>query len=1027
MRALRWIALAAAVVVAVALLLVGAHGPGTPSSGARDTGKSVQVAPSATGLTSTRSPRDSSSIDQSRSDDDTAVAFRIDVADTDGAPIEGAQVEVHELPLHPRERVAPLVAALPEPADDAGTVLVRLDDTGRYRLIVSAPGYADDVVDTAWVSGDPPTRHQVRLARGAIVVVRVVEPDGDPIPDAVLDVSTRTTAALPWLRSWRLRTDAEGVARVSTPNPGRIAVRAQEPEGDEWIHARVPEIDELRVIAERGAGADAPPRQTFTARVVDAAQEPVVGAEVRFHTFRGPVDGATDDDGRCITWTFSNASTPIFSVEARAANHAPVTVSVAPASVTPGGRWDGPTLVLGGATLEGVVTGPDGPVRGATVTVWIPGARPFGRMDPVCGRTDDSGHYRVHGLPAGTLLVEADAPGFDPVGADEHGNVLGWDEPSVDDLDDMPESAVVRVEAGRTTRRDLELVRYGPDKPLQVVINGRVTTADGCPVPWATVVASGSRDHMYRSNVGEALTNLDGRYRLEASAPNLIFLEVDAAGFERGRRSLDVEEDGEYDGFDIVLEPLPTARGTVRSAIDLPVAGAQVLVGTSHWLGRQTFTRWERDMTTVVGTDGSFAIPIAPRRSHATSKSGQGDGVILAVLADGHAPRLSPPFTRKELTGGLRFDIVLDAGASITGRATDPAGAPLAGANVRIGPRDPRDWPPAFPPMPSDFDAGRTGSDGAFALHELPPGTYHVEVRHSGLTGESVSVEAPADVRLRTAAIGRITGRILGPDGRPVVARVAARYTSSDARGSGFSDATESGPEGRFVLDGIAAGSWTLDVDPVSDALLPRAVHEVLTDSSECRIEVAPSLILEGVLLDAEGAPVPGVLLTVDAAPDASAPGGLDATDGHGRFAVRGLAPGPHRVVAPEHGWTWYDADPSAPVHLELGGASKLLVDVRVVDAAGGRLRVIPVLMQRVLVELSPTTAARGARKPSLWRRLIEDERLPFEHLADASYRLRVTPTRFEWEERSYELDGPAERDVRPDGDPVVLTFRRLD
>ena len=57
-------------------------------------------------------------------------------------------------------------------------------------------------------------------------------------------------------------------------------------------------------------------------------------------------------------------------------------------------------------TLTGVVTGPSGPVGGASVTVTPPDNSYH------VGQSDAQGYYSLTGIPAGTVTLQISAPGY---------------------------------------------------------------------------------------------------------------------------------------------------------------------------------------------------------------------------------------------------------------------------------------------------------------------------------------------------------------------------------------------------------------------------------------------------------------------------------------------------------------------------------------------------------------------------------------------------------------------------------------
>jgi hypothetical protein len=168
---------------------------------------------------------------------------------------------------------------------------------------------------------------------------------------------------------------------------------------------------------------------------------------------------------------------------------------------------------------------------------------------------------------------------------------------------------------------------------------------------------------------------------------------------------------------------------------------------------------------------------------------------------------------------------------------------------------------------------------------------------------DSPGVEVAVRLALRAGA--PVTGVVVDAGGRPGAgAAVAAHDTAevvhlADDRASARSDA-----QGRFTLDAVPAGTHRFvahhrDFPPA--ATEPMATDGATTTSG-VRVQFAAAATLSGAVVDGGGAPVPWAAVRV--AP-ASGGGGLDGggvrerlADGEGRFAIKGLARAPVKVVA---------------------------------------------------------------------------------------------------------------------------------
>ncbi len=154
--------------------------------------------------------------------------------------------------------------------------------------------------------------------------------------------------------------------------------------------------------------------------------------------------------------------------------------------------------------------------------------------------------------------------------------------------------------------------------------------------------------------------------------------------------------------------------------------------------------------------------------------------------------------------------------------------------------------------------------------------------------------------------------------------------------------------DGGFLLEGLKAGTWRLDINGYGERMvLPEIeVGDDLSDLGE--LELTQQGRIEGVLLDAlTGAPVPWTPVWATMADeDAFAlPSAHDNTDGEGRFVIKGLPDGGWSVYRPPYTWEavevrvidgaarevelWQGNDAAPDGHgftLQTGGAGELLI-----------------------------------------------------------------------------------------------------
>ena len=191
----------------------------------------------------------------------------------------------------------------------------------------------------------------------------------------------------------------------------------------------------------------------------------------------------------------------------------------------------------------------------------------------------------------------------------------------------------------------------------------------------------------------------------------------------------------------------------------------------------------------------------------------------------------------------------------------------------------------------------RTGPDGTAELHGVPREARLLLFRLSGANyvpsdyaeravalepagGEDVTPE-PTDIRLRITVAGRLRGRVLDPQGRPVHAvRVAAGGQSRYAMPLAWTNF-----QGEYELSGIRPGLVPIAFQHDDYAVL---VREADVDSGrEARLDVqlAGGEPLAGVVVDGEGRPVEHAWVVAESWRGFQTLGMRRVTDERGRFA----------------------------------------------------------------------------------------------------------------------------------------------
>ncbi len=290
---------------------------------------------------------------------------------------------------------------------------------------------------------------------------------------------------------------------------------------------------------------------------------------------------------------------------------------------------------------------------------------------------------------------------------------------------------------GETANVDVKLLPVG-------AVAGQVT-ANGQPVDHALVelFANGSG---VRSERLKATTDEQGRFR---------FTGIPVGSFQISVTGAPGGQTGSASGFvtgtieplpdtvvNIVLEPSISVTGVVYAADGTqPVSGARVRLNVGQ-------RRYETT-TSEGGTYRIGYIPLGELRVRAEAPAGYDRGEAAAVVAD------TPGAT-------VTADIRLAGTGTISGRALDSTGAPLATGTVTFTNDAWRDLPVTIAaPVQADGRYEVAGAPaGQFALRLTVPNRVGVGTASAEL---AASQTLPLDVRLEDA--GRVMGRLKSLDG----------------------------------------------------------------------------------------------------------------------------------------------------------------------------------------------------------------------------------------------------------------------
>ncbi len=401
-----------------------------------------------------------------------------------------------------------------------------------------------------------------------------------------------------------------------------------------------------------------------------------------------------------------------------------------------------------------------------------------------------------------------------------------------------------------------------PAAPL-FVAHGRVVDENGRPVAGATVTA--------RSNFWDegktALSGADGSYVLK-----------DLGG---GELTVSAEHDGRFASLGTRLE----ADATLP---DLKLArGGQLTVrvedSEGHPLAKQA-------VTVSVHQAANQRLPTLspfPDRQGLTDAQGEARFEPMPPgLLNASVEILNHRFSGQvELAAGAKASLTVKVlhDQVLSGVVLGPGG-PLEHAQVTV--QQATDGGHQGIPAHNTLS---TDHEGKFEV-PLPKGRFELLVTHAQGT-KRLSVDVPcAPLRITLEATLGLRGRVVEADGKPAPGYRVAVFLTGEAN---FFDEPaakqESGPDGSFAFQQLAAGSYRVEAALANHSEARKAVQTVELSASTRPLElVLPAgQQVEGDVLDADHQPVEGAQVNVNA--PGQGMGDRATSDEKGHFVVRNV------------------------------------------------------------------------------------------------------------------------------------------
>ncbi|HCJ09660.1 MAG TPA: hypothetical protein DHW14_00640 [Clostridiales bacterium] len=828
----------------------------------------------------------------------------------------------------------PLASGLETTSYEWDTTLVPSSDRCLIRVTASdGVRTASDTSQAVFtVDNDPPKVGIIRPAEGETVSGEVTVK-----VDAVDNIQVA-----------EVRIYAGPVPLATLPAPPYEVVWDTTVEANAPVTLRAVATDLVGLTAESTVRVTVRNTGAVSGRVTDRASGlPLAGAAVTL--LSGPLlpvaTTTTDEDG---LYSFDDVLTGSYLVRASAAGYGVEAVG----AVVEAGLTAGVDLALEPqpGAVSGTVraAGTGRPLAGATVRAVHEGVL------AAEGVTDAAGRYLLEGLAAGWYLVTA---------SHEH---------------HQSSSVGAAVRPGQTTTVDFSL------QPDPATIQGTVTEMDGGPILGATVSLHDSAGLL----VGQTVTGADGTYRFQGVAPGTYLVTVRAAGFSVQAKGA-FPDAGEEVTVDFSLTALrgrlcgrvtdaatglPVADVLVTAVDPTGVAAGRAVTGPD---GRYLIEDLAPESYVVTFTEpayqnltlGAVVRPgqtvmldaaLAPQpasvsgtvTSAATGRPLAGARVVVMDQAGIHVTTvLTDGAGRYEVEGlaagsytllfqaadfrSERTGVSLDPGdAVVVDQALEPDPGALRGTVTDAVTGEPLAGAAAVLRTAAGVPVGSALTDdrGVFLLPGLAPSpNYKLTVTRSDYASEALSVAVTAGQTTEVAVAlepqpGRVTGTVTrAATGRPLPGVEVLAFTS----GGVPAGRSVTGPDGRYLVEGLAPGSYELSYN--LGGFAERTVGVVLEPAQEAVVDVtltADPGNISGLVTDAStGRPLEGVEVKVYDSGDV-----LEATvltDPAGRYEIPGRRPDAYTLVFALEGFGTTQAGAL------VGPGETVEVDVRLTPGAG--------------------------------------------------------------------------------------------
>ncbi len=449
-------------------------------------------------------------------------------------------------------------------------------------------------------------------------------------------------------------------------------------------------------------------------------------------------------------------------------------------------------------------------VNGTVIVQTADGRRSIARSE-----TDDSGRFRIPGIPAGRIVVmlltasvmpvaqvlpngitvsmqqqaRTYFPGtLEPANAEVIPLEAGEEHDGIDFVVDTDQVGAGSIVFGGALTQN-----SGTTSGPFGTIRGRVTAASGGALARGRIVLMGPRDPVARR---VARTDAQGRFEIADVPVGPFRVAASKRGFEPARPSeavlptfptqgaahaVDVHE-GEAASVELELRPMATVSGTVIDELGDPVQGASVqLLHVSFDRGRRRLT--SAGVSRLTDDRGRYRIYEVVSGRYATMAT---VGTVASSDLPGYAPSYFPgtvdpraarfiDVAPSQDVTGIDVSLTPARTAHVTGKVLNAAGEPTTAGTLQLRAAGGADSFSGLS-MPA-----RISNDGVFEFTNVAPGAYIIYAdrgrQNGSIEGEFAAVpiavagEDVTGLTVQTSAGSTIAGRVTfdtpGRDNRP--------------------------------------------------------------------------------------------------------------------------------------------------------------------------------------------------------------------------------------------------------------------